>query len=638
LSLFLYADSLSLPYLQEDSAHIRWLSWHNPIEPFFTAKGAPAYRPLGKSIIKVWYLILGYHDPAWLRFHNIVLNILNIALIGKVIVWLDCSRQRYVTGGLAATFFSTLPFAYQAIPWINNFFYPLVGFLLLLMVTLYWQARLRHSNRLLLLAIFLCFLAPFEIEYGIMGGSLLLTIEVALWQQKRQPYPWLGAPLLGLLANALFVWRWFTIPKETYFFGLPTVERVVQIGTYFLQGLTYPVSALARPLMTRTGLNDLASISLVSLPVLAILVGFLIRKRQWPILTFALLWFCLLNLPALAFVNTEYVINSPRLLYPPGAGAVWLWAAFLVWIAASGKQRGLKSLLVAVFVLAVLIQDITFVRNVMALYHLAERPAHQLTAFARQAPAGDELLVVNFPSWLSHVEQTFAMGNHGAQIIPFYVSIEELIYAHNGIDHPARSIKFPNIRQSVPYYADALGESVDYEQLRSYLVTSGDVLVTQWGAEEINLVSAGRATDVRIGRPTALFGDVLALELAASDVQSNSLSLTLHWRIQAPATMDYTVFLHLYGPDGQFISQQDGYPIMGLAPFWMWDAGQTLQDKRLLSWPADTPGGEYRVGLGVYDRNSGLRLPAFGPSGEGLPDDTVILFSLQINERLPDHK
>lgn len=633
LSLYLYADTLSLPYLQEDSAHIRWLSWHNPIEPFLTAEGAPAYRPLGKSIIKVWYLVQGHHDRAWLRFHNIVLNILNIALIGKVAVGLDRSRLRYFTGGLAATFFSALPFAYQAVPWINNFFYPMVDFLLLLMVAVYWRARLRQSRRLLFLAIFLCFLAPFEIEYGIMGAGLLLAMEFVLWQQKRQPYPWLGAPLLGVAANALFVWRWFTIPKETYSFGLPTVERVVQIGAYFLQGLMYPISALARPLMELSGLNDLASIALVSFPVLAILVAFLIRRRQGPILIFALLWFFLLNLPALVFVNTEYVINSPRLLYPPGAGAVWLWAVFLVGSTAGGRWRLLKTALAGVFVLAVIVQGITFVRNVMALYHLAERPAHQLAAFARQAPSEDPLLVVNFPSWLAHTDRTFAMGNHGAQIIPFYVGIEELIYAYNDIHQPARSIKFPNIRQSLPYYADALGETVDYDRLRAYLLTSGDVLVTQWGAEEINLVPAGRATSVGFGQPTATFGDVAVLELAASQVRDHSLSLTLHWQFLQTADADYTVFLHLYSQDGALVSQQDGYPLMGLAPFWMWDANQTLEDRRVLSWPVDTPGGEYRVGLGVYDAGNGLRLPAQSPSGEALPGDTAILLSLHIDER-----
>lgn len=92
LSFVLYAGTLSLPYLQEDSTHIRWLAWHNPIQPFFSAKGAPAYRPLGKAIIKFWYLILGHHDRAWLRFHNIAFNALNIALIAALASWIDHSR------------------------------------------------------------------------------------------------------------------------------------------------------------------------------------------------------------------------------------------------------------------------------------------------------------------------------------------------------------------------------------------------------------------------------------------------------------------------------------------------------------------------------------------------------------------
>ncbi|MCB0000559.1 MAG: hypothetical protein KDE56_32560, partial [Anaerolineales bacterium] len=33
-SYWLYSSSLSLPYLQEDVTHIRWLSWHTPFNVF----------------------------------------------------------------------------------------------------------------------------------------------------------------------------------------------------------------------------------------------------------------------------------------------------------------------------------------------------------------------------------------------------------------------------------------------------------------------------------------------------------------------------------------------------------------------------------------------------------------------------
>ena len=64
LSLLLYADTLGIPFLQEDSFHIRWLSDRSVLQPFWDATGAPDYRPLGKAIIKAWYEMLGSHDRA----------------------------------------------------------------------------------------------------------------------------------------------------------------------------------------------------------------------------------------------------------------------------------------------------------------------------------------------------------------------------------------------------------------------------------------------------------------------------------------------------------------------------------------------------------------------------------------------
>jgi hypothetical protein len=52
------------------------------------------------------------------------------------------------------------------------------------------------------------------------------------------------------------------------------------------------------------------------------------------------------------------------------------------------------------------------------------------------------------------------MGNHGAQIIPFYINIQELIYAHNDQDQKARALQFANVRQELPDPVDDADELV----------------------------------------------------------------------------------------------------------------------------------------------------------------------------------
>jgi hypothetical protein len=544
--------------------------------------------------------------------------------------WIDSSRRRYWTAGIAALLFGTFPFAYQAIPWINNFFYPLANLLLLAMTAVYWQARVRHSNRLLALALFLCFLAPFEIEYGLMASGLLFTVELVFWLQKRQPYPWLSGPLLGLALNLVFLARSLTIPKQTYAFGMPTPGRLLLISTYFLQGLMYPISPAAIWLMELTGLGDVAAIWLVSLPVLLFMIVLLLRQGQRALLTFSLLWFALLNLPALVFVDFDYVVNSPRLLYPPGVGIVMLWGGFLAALAAGRRRSTMRLVLTGLLLIYMVGFSVSFVRERNFYYRLAERPLLQLAEIARETAAENELLIVNFPSWLSPQERTFAMGNHGVQIIPFYINIRELIYAHNETDQAAKAVQFANIRQEQPYYYGLLGEHVDYEKMAGYLAQSGDVYLTNWGADKVELQRSGRVTGTSFELRESFFsfGDTVQLQLSDSMLQDNTLDLSLLWLLNQKVENDLIVFVHLYGPDGQLVSQADGYPLLGMSPFWLWPAGQTLLDQRVLSWPSGSEPGVYQVGVGLYDSASGERLPVHDASGTAQPDDVARILTL----------
>ncbi len=627
ISIALYADTLGIPFLQEDSTHIRWLSWHNPLEPFLSARGAPAYRPLGKSIIKIWYLVLGEHNRVWLRYHNIAFNTLNIALIAVLASWIDTSKRRYWTAAAAALLFGAFPFAYQAIPWINNFFYPLANLLLLGMTAVYWQARLRGSNRLLLVAFLLLFLAPFEIEYGLMGSGLLLVVELVLWLQKRQPRPWLTGPLIGLLLNLLFLARSLTLPKQSYNFGLPTAGRLLLISTYFLQGLMYPISPLALWVMDLTGWGDVAAIWFVSLPALLLIAFVLLRKKQGALLFFSLAWFLLLNLPALVFVDFDYVVNSPRLLYPPGVGIVLLWGGFLAALAAGERWPRARLALAGLGLLLILGMSGRFVRERNEQYLLAQEPVLTLAKIAQETDPDREILVVNFPSWLAPEERRFAMGNHGVQILPFYVNIQELIYAHNDADQTARAIQFGNIRQPQPYYYGMLGEHVDYEKIAAYLLNGGPVYLTEWSPERVQLVKVGEVSAQSAGaeEDSYTFDEVISFRPGPLQREADLLNLSLQWNMQAAVEDDLTVFVHLYGPDGALAAQADGYPLAGLAPFWLWPAGQALEDIRRLPLPAGLDAGTYTVGVGLYNPRTGERLPVVNSEGVAQANDVVIL-------------
>jgi hypothetical protein len=205
-------------------------------------------------------------------------------------------------------------------------------------------------------------------------------------------------------------------------------------------------------------------------------------------------------------------------------------------------------------------------------------------------------------------------------------------FAANDEDHPTRAFQFHNVRQPQPYYYGLHGDRVGYDELRQGLAEAGDVYLTRYSPDSIDLTLAGRASGV--GWPEdpaqkATFGEGIDLALVEHDTAGDKLVLDLNWRIREPVEEDLTVFVHLVGPDGALVAQADGYPLLGLAPFWLWEGGQTLRDRRELDWPADAPAGIYRVFAGVYNAADGERLPAFDEAGRPLPEDAMLLLELE---------
>jgi hypothetical protein len=91
--------------------------------------------------------------------------------------------------------------------------------------------------------------------------------------------------------------------------------------------------------------------------------------------------------------------------------------------------------------------------------------------------------------------------------------------------------------------------------------------------------------------------------------------VTLYWQAVGPVAQDYTVFLHLLGPDGERYAQHDDPPLRGIQPMTHWQVGEVLPDRRVLELPADMPSGRYRLEVGLYELASGHRLPVADASG-----------------------
>ncbi|MCZ7547118.1 MAG: hypothetical protein M5R40_27965 [Anaerolineae bacterium] len=87
------------------------------------------------------------------------------------------------------------------------------------------------------------------------------------------------------------------------------------------------------------------------------------------------------------------------------------------------------------------------------------------------------------------------------------------------------------------------------------------------------------------------------------------VNVELVWQAEAEIEQSYTVFVHLYNPDGTIRTQQDHPPVDGAYPTNLWAPGEVVVDRYALALPPDTPPGAYALGVGFYLQEGGARLP-----------------------------
>lgn len=114
-----------------------------------------------------------------------------------------------------------------------------------------------------------------------------------------------------------------------------------------------------------------------------------------------------------------------------------------------------------------------------------------------------------------------------------------------------------------------------------------------------------------------------------------SPGVTLYWLKNAPHGEVYSIFVHVLNEDGAIVAQADHWP--GGLPTDILDAGQVVVDRFELPLPVDLPPGTYRVRIGLYLSESGVRLPvlssdlAVEDSGEA--DSILLPVVLQVGGR-----
>ncbi|MBU1878482.1 MAG: glycosyltransferase family 39 protein, partial [Chloroflexi bacterium] len=124
----------------------------------------------------------------------------------------------------------------------------------------------------------------------------------------------------------------------------------------------------------------------------------------------------------------------------------------------------------------------------------------------------------------------------------------------------------------------------------------------------------------------ARFGDGIGLH----GYDQDESRLTLYWSALRPLGRDYKVTLRLVDAADQVWGQTDERPVAYLYPTTRWQPGLLLFGEHGVPVQPDTPPGVYTFEVGLYDAETGQRLPVYDEAGQPLPGDRVLLGHLTV--------
>lgn len=124
--------------------------------------------------------------------------------------------------------------------------------------------------------------------------------------------------------------------------------------------------------------------------------------------------------------------------------------------------------------------------------------------------------------------------------------------------------------------------------------------------QDVRVVSATvQPVEAVLGERVRLVG----YDLVGTPAPGQTLTLTLYWQALRPMAEDYTIFVHLLGPDGALLAQHDAPPLGGVYPTSRWVAGDVFTQRVSLTIPPDARAGKYELLAGMYTYPDLVRLP-----------------------------
>jgi hypothetical protein len=142
----------------------------------------------------------------------------------------------------------------------------------------------------------------------------------------------------------------------------------------------------------------------------------------------------------------------------------------------------------------------------------------------------------------------------------------------------------------------------------------------------------------RLGSPTQMQARVEARDLTYDDrarllgvrvaptrvAPGDAFTVEACWEALRPMREDYTVYVHLLGPDQSRVAERYTYPGLGRFPTSLWPVGRAFCDEyRVTVEPWAEPLMCYQLSVGLFDAETGAPLTARGTDGNTLMPPVV---------------
>jgi len=86
------------------------------------------------------------------------------------------------------------------------------------------------------------------------------------------------------------------------------------------------------------------------------------------------------------------------------------------------------------------------------------------------------------------------------------------------------------------------------------------------------------------------------------------LPITLYWQALTSLSDSYHISAQLIHDESGMVAQADGIPVCWSYPTNLWRPGQIIADQQAINLPTDLPLGDYRIEVGIYQPETGIRL------------------------------